>query len=110
MIQRTYDGTLSTDGHIQLKDAPLPDRKMRVLVTVLGPEAEVRDEPPTTYEPHLRTMPEVDVVPDLPHMENQTMDPWTELPGPQGGVKLVAHLGRPIVPDVPDIPDAEESE
>jgi len=110
MIQRTYDGTLSTDGRIKFKDAPLPDRKMRVLVTVLGPEAEVRDETPTTCESHLRTMPDVEVVPDPPDMENQTMDAWTELPGPQGGVKLVAHAGPPIVPDVPDIPDEEESE
>lgn len=109
MIQRTYDGTLSTDGRIQLNDAPLPERKMRVLVTVLGPEREVRDETPTC-EAHLRTMPDGEVVPDPPDMGDQMMDPWTELPAPQGGVSLVAHPGPPIVPDVPEIPAEEESE
>ncbi|MEO8494033.1 MAG: hypothetical protein ABI614_03115 [Planctomycetota bacterium] len=59
MINRTYDGTLSPDGQVVLDGGELPDRKMRVLVTVLGPLANVCNEgTPMTFESYLRTMPD----------------------------------------------------
>jgi hypothetical protein len=44
-----------------------------------------------------------------PLVESDIMlDPWVELPEPEGGVTVIATPGEMPLPDVPDIPTDEE--
>jgi hypothetical protein len=44
-----------------------------------------------------------------PLVESDIMlDPWVELPEPEGGVTIIATPGELPLPDVPDIPTDEE--
>lgn len=66
MLNKTYDGTLTTDGRIVLDNVELPVEDVRVLVTVLGPKPAVIDtKPMETFESYLRTMPDVGVDEDF---------------------------------------------
>ncbi|MBI2477211.1 MAG: hypothetical protein HYV60_00725 [Planctomycetia bacterium] len=75
MIHKTYDGTLAPDGHIELIDGVLPDQKMRVLITVLGPDADVaHNASAMTFESYLRTMPDVGTDADFSRIEGSMRD------------------------------------
>jgi hypothetical protein len=75
MIHKTYDGTLAPDGHVELVDAVLPDQKMRVLITVLGPDADVSENSlGMTFESYLRTMPDVGTDIDFSRIEGSMRD------------------------------------